>query len=363
MPSGCNPDCPACRHRSMTQGESIAQKQGWLASVLDPWKEVLLPVRHVDGQAIWNYRDKVLMSVRYSDSWQAGVIRRDELIPIQGCPVHTERVRQTVALLLPVFPSQGDFPLVFWVQSGAQLVLVLKSRIMPPLDWMTGEIARRLADIGVEGLWVHLHPSAGQKVFGKGGWNLVWGKEVSVAPDGLLYGPAAFQQLIPDLYKESIGMASQFLCPDKDSAVIDLYCGVGASLRVWIDAGAAVIGVEVSGEAVKLASLNAPGAMVLRGSCSQRIPQLISWSGNLGDKSRLLYLNPPRTGLEEEVIRWIFQAYKPVRVAYMSCSAGTMRRDLNQLSAFGYIVEKLIPFDFFPRTHHVECLALLKLAL
>lgn len=361
LPSGCNPDCPACRHSAMTQVESIAQKQGWLASVLDAWKEVLLPVQHVDESAIWNYRDKVLISVRYCDGWHAGVIRRDELIPIPGCPVHTERVRKSVELLLPVFPLQRDFPMVFWVQSGAQLVLVLKSRLMPPLDWMTGEITRQLTEIGVDGLWIHLHPSAGRKVFGKGGWNLVWGKEVSVSPDGLLYGPAAFQQLIPRLYKESVREASQYLCPDKDSAVIDLYCGVGASLKGWIDAGAAVMGVEVSGDAVKLASLNAPGAIVLRGSCTQRLPQLISWADNLGDKKRLLYLNPPRTGLEEDVVRWIFSVYKPVRIAYMSCSAGTMRRDLNWLTTYGYNVERLIPFDFFPQTHHVECLALIKL--
>jgi tRNA/tmRNA/rRNA uracil-C5-methylase (TrmA/RlmC/RlmD family) len=50
-----------------------------------------------------------------------------------------------------------------------------------------------------------------------------------------------------------------------------------------------------------------------------------------------------------------------VRIAYLSCSAGTLARDLAGLESAGYVVCSLHPFDFFPLTHHVECLALLRL--
>ncbi len=46
--------------------------------------------------------------------------------------------------------------------------------------------------------------------------------------------------------------------------------------------------------------------------------------------------------------------------AYLSCSPGTLRKDLLTLTQNGYEVTKLIPFDFFPQTIHVECLALLE---
>jgi 23S rRNA (uracil1939-C5)-methyltransferase len=46
-------------------------------------------------------------------------------------------------------------------------------------------------------------------------------------------------------------------------------------------------------------------------------------------------------------------------MAYLSCSAGTLNRDLSILCSTGYLVERIIPFDFFPQTIHVESLVLL----
>jgi 23S rRNA (uracil1939-C5)-methyltransferase len=76
--------------------------------------------------------------------------------------------------------------------------------------------------------------------------------------------------------------------------------------------------------------------------------------------SRLLYVNPPRTGLESEVLGWAVNEFRPERLAYLSCSAGTLSRDLSGLAGAGYAVEALHPYDFFPQTHHVETLALLR---
>ena len=60
-------------------------------------------------------------------------------------------------------------------------------------------------------------------------------------------------------------------------SVLDLYCGLGASLREWTAAGSAALGVELSGEAVELAAANAPAALVLRGTCTERLPQILPW--------------------------------------------------------------------------------------
>ncbi len=51
-----------------------------------------------------------------------------------------------------------------------------------------------------------------------------------------------------------------------------------------------------------------------------------------------------------------------MRIAYLSCSAGTLARDLHLLEIAGYRIDAILPFDFFPQTHHVETLALVGLA-
>ena len=75
---------------------------------------------------------------------------------------------------------------------------------------------------------------------------------------------------------------------------------------------------------------------------------------------RLLYVNPPRTGLEPEISDWVAKAYKPDRMVYLSCSAGTLQRDLDRLTATGYTIIKITPYDFFPQTLHVETLIFLQ---
>ena len=51
---------------------------------------------------------------------------------------------------------------------------------------------------------------------------------------------------------------------------------------------------------------------------------------------------------------------RPARIAYLSCSAGTLARDLESFEAAGYSLARILPYDFFPLTHHVEALALLE---
>ena len=117
--------------------------------------------------------------------------------------------------------------------------------------------------------------------------------------------------------------------------------------------------MELNGEAFGYCCVNVPEALVLRGKCKDRIPQLDKFTDGFNACERLLYVNPPRTGLENEVSTWITSWYKPERMAYLSCSAGTLSRDLKAITSEGYVVEQILPFDFFPYTIHVECLVLL----
>lgn len=334
----------------------------WLGRQLAPWAERLLPIQAVTGAARWHYRFKVRLSAVWSaeTGWLFGLWRRDELIPIPACPVQAESVRTLLRFLMRTLPPGPSFPLAFYVQSGAQATLVLKTHHTPALDWLDAEKQVELAASGLEGLWLHLHPAAGRRLFAKKGWQLLWGQPRSRDANGLLHGPMAFQQVLPELYHQALDVAEAFLDPTPDASIADLYCGIGATLARWTQRGARTVGVELGGEAVECAVLNAPAAQVLRGKCADRIPQLRDWTP--ATATRLLYVNPPRTGLEPAVLAWAATEFRPARLAYLSCSAGTLNRDLRALTAAGYAVERLLPYDFFPQTHHVETLALLRRA-
>ncbi len=332
-----------------------------LRRMLAPWANRLRPMRTVANAARWNYRRKVCLSAVWDAAagWHFGLWRRDELIPIPDCPVHAEPVRAMIRWLRRALPPAGEFPLAFFVQSGAQATLILKTRYPPVIDWFNKARRLELAAIELEGLWLHLHPAAGRRLFARNGWTLLWGQPRSQDGCGRVYGPTAFQQQIPELYRQALDDAEDFLAPEPGDLLADLYCGIGASLMRWTRHGARTLGVELGGEAVECAGWNAPDATVLRGKCADRLPQLRAWAPAIGTR-RLLYVNPPRTGLEPDVRDWAMREFQPERMAYLSCSAGTLSRDLAALTATGYKVEALIPYDFFPQTRHVEILALLK---
>jgi tRNA/tmRNA/rRNA uracil-C5-methylase (TrmA/RlmC/RlmD family) len=365
LQEGCHPVCRGCAHRALSAQQSQTQKENWLTARLAPWRETIGPLQALAEHGRWQYRDKVCLATVWDEcvGWQFGLMARDRLIPIPRCPVHSQRVQQTIALLTQALPPASNFPMAFYVQAGAQVTLILKTAKRPDITtWLDQSVQQGLAANGIEGLWLNLHPAAGRHLFAKRGWHLLWGQPRSKNNNGLIYGPSAFQQLIPTLYENALDEAEAFLVPSADTPIIDLYCGSGSTLARWVQRGAPTLGVELGGEAVECARQNAPQALVLQGKCVQRLPQLTTWLGEhkkFADQGRL-YVNPPRTGLESGVLNWVAETFRPRRMAYLSCSAGTLRRDLERLTAAGYRVNRILPYDFFPQTHHVETLVLLK---
>jgi tRNA/tmRNA/rRNA uracil-C5-methylase (TrmA/RlmC/RlmD family) len=289
-----------------------------------------------------------------------------EVIAIPECPVHSERVRAALRELTGLMPAGSAlFPLHYVVVTGSFMTLVMKCAQKVCEDWSEAVEWGRLARHGISGVFLNFHPSSGNRIFSSSGWLRVWGEAWALDSRGRRYGPQGFQQLLPQLFEQALDLAEAFLKPEAGDSVLDLYCGSGASIERWVRRGAQVLGVEMGGESVECARVNAAGATVLQGRCSDRIPQMreqmIAWrADDTNHASKFVFMNPPRLGLEPEVLEFLAKEYRPARLAYLSCSAGTLARDLQQFSMRGYQVVSLHPFDFFPQTPHVETLVLVQ---
>lgn len=364
LPKGCVLECKGCKHREWMMEESLNQKYNFLSSKLSTWADVLEPVVSVTDEQRWGYRRKTSLNARWDESgWHFGMMSRDELIEIPDCPLHKADINNILRLLRKCLPKGLEFPLAYYVQSSAQVVLIIKSKNKVSTSWLNENVINELKSYGVDGFWLHYNPSAGRRLFEKTKWELLFGEKRSVDTNGLFYGPGAFQQLIPSLYNQSLDVAMNFFSDAINHSVVDLYSGTGTSMNRWCRNGSNVIGVEVGAESIECAKLNVPNATILRGACRLRVPQIKEWVIQQRDicSGVYLYANPPRTGIEEEVLDWIIKEGKPNKIAYLSCSAGTLSKNLMVLTNNGYRVNRLVPYDFFPQTIHVECLALLEL--
>jgi tRNA/tmRNA/rRNA uracil-C5-methylase (TrmA/RlmC/RlmD family) len=73
----------------------------------------------------------------------------------------------------------------------------------------------------------------------------------------------------------------------------------------------------------------------------------------------VVVVDPPRTGLGQELIQALIEVQVP-RIVYVSCNPSTLAKDCRLLLKQGYQVKRVVPFDMFPQTAHVESVTLLE---
>ncbi|MDO4754632.1 MAG: methyltransferase domain-containing protein, partial [Bacillota bacterium] len=142
-------------------------------------------------------------------------------------------------------------------------------------------------------------------------------------------------------------------------SLLDLYCGVGSIGICASEYASEIVGIEIVEEAVENARKNAmlnqvENARYYAGPCEELL------SGVLKDFTPdVVILDPPRGGADAAALSALIDK-SPPRIVYVSCNPTTLARDLKQLIANGYTLEKVSIVDMFPYTTSVECIALLQ---
>ena len=72
----------------------------------------------------------------------------------------------------------------------------------------------------------------------------------------------------------------------------------------------------------------------------------------------MVVLDPPRKGCEESLLETVAEV-QPEKIVYISCKPSTLARDLKYLAEKGYETKRAIPVNMFPKSSHIETVALL----
>lgn len=151
-----------------------------------------------------------------------------------------------------------------------------------------------------------------------------------------------------------------------NETVLDLYCGAGTLTLLFARAAAAAVGVESVPAAVERAHRNAErnGLAATRFVCGEARQVLREWAqGKLAGapKPDVVVVDPPRAGLHPRVVVRTAEL-QPKRIVYVSCNPATLARDLKDFAGLGYVLAEVTPYDMFPHTPHIECVARLERA-
>ena len=178
----------------------------------------------------------------------------------------------------------------------------------------------------------------------------------------------SFYQVNPAQTEKIYGKALEYAALTGEETVWDCYCGIGTISLFLAQKAKQVYGLEIVPEAIENAKKNAEknglhNTEFYVGAAEEVLPKWVEEQkregkdvGNLVD---VVSLDPPRKGCDEACLSAVLEL-SPKRIVYVSCDPGSLARDMKYLREGGYTLEKWVGVDNFPRTGHVETVALLQ---
>ena len=199
-----------------------------------------------------------------------------------------------------------------------------------------GGIGRRSLNMREEDyFWTHIH---GRKIF---------------------YSLDTFFQANLFILGKVVSQLEDLIKWQKETVFLDLYSGVGLFGIALAGRAKEVVMIEEGSDSVKMARYNASyhhfsHVKILEGKVEVHLPEVLK---GLKGQPCVGLIDPPRAGLVPSVVETLAYTEGLSSLFYLSCSPESLARDLKRLLQTGWKVQRIMPFDFFPRTRHLEALA------
>ncbi|MGN0593469.1 MAG: 23S rRNA (uracil(1939)-C(5))-methyltransferase RlmD [Ruminococcus sp.] len=300
--------------------------------------------------------------------------RSHRIVPIEDCLLQPELFGQVVRVILRYAEAKkisayceaqntGILRHIYLRQgyhSGELMVcLVVRKAIERALKGLIPVLTERFPQI--KSIVMNINPEKTNVILGKKTVTLYGSDTIvdTMCGNAVSISPLSFYQVNTPQAEKLYGVAKKFAALTGQERLLDLYCGTGTIGLSMADAAGSVLGVEVIPEAVENAKENAArngieNATFLCGDAGE-IAKRLAGENMLPD---VIVADPPRKGCDEQTIDAICQM-KPRRIVMVSCNPATAARDCARLCQRQYHMVQVQPVDLFPRTGHVECVALM----
>ena len=313
-------DCGGCQFQHVEYARQLALKEGVVREQLRRLGGfAAAPVRAPLGMAEpWHYRNHARFSALRDG--RLGLTRHASrmLVPVERCQLMAPAINDTLALLQGRCRGFFNVSIRYGTKTGQLLVsprLPAAAEVLP----------------------------TGQPFF-----------EEELLGHRFRISPASFFQVNTLQAEVMARVVSEGLALSGSEVVVDAYCGVGTFGALLADKAARVVGIEESAAALEDAKRNLAGldnVELVRGATETVLPSL---EGPVDG----VVIDPPRAGCRPEVLASLAQL-RPRRLAYVSCDAATLARDLRVLVGAGFALLSVQPIDLFPQTYHIENVAVL----
>lgn len=170
----------------------------------------------------------------------------------------------------------------------------------------------------------------------------------SILGETYSYSPNGFFQINLPVYEMVLAEIRKWI---KSENVLDLYSGVG-TIGLSVARNRNLTLVECDQSAYTEMEANCQGT-----SARPVLAKSEDVTGYIEHRQTVI-LDPPRAGCMPNVLERI-QTVLPEQIIYLSCNPITQMRDISLLTKF-YEIKKCAPYNFFPRTPHLENLIIME---
>jgi 23S rRNA (uracil1939-C5)-methyltransferase len=334
--------CGGCHYQHMSYADQLVAKTGILGEQLerigglvDPPVE---PAVSSPNQTL--YRNHVQFHLTADGKIGYHKARSDEVLPIQECHLPEAPLNAIWPQLdFETLPGLERFALRLGIEDDVQLILESSDLQLPEIN---------IQDLPVS--VVHLSPG-GSLVLG--GSEAVW---IEVLDRSFQVSAGSFFQVNTPM---AAGMVAHLLeiLPNyqllkSDATLLDVYCGVGLFSAFLAPLVSRLVGIESSPTAASdfVANLDEFDHVELYEATAEEVLP------NLDIAPDIVLLDPPRAGISRQAMDGLLGLASPLLV-YISCDPATLARDAKRLTARGYHLEQITPFDLFPQTYHIESIS------
>ena len=178
----------------------------------------------------------------------------------------------------------------------------------------------------------------------------------------LTFSPLAFSQVNRRVTVSIAETLRAWIEKEEREVLFDLYCGAGLFGALLRNMFRSVIGVD--GNAVAIDCAKAAKRDLSAGNITFYQAEENSFPAyyeRLHGGTNTIILDPPRYGIGKDLMAWLLRPVGVKSLYYISCDPATLVRDAKLLTQNGpWTLSRVASFDMFPRTMHIESIALFK---
>ncbi len=319
--------CGGCSYQHLSYDEEIEVKEKELRSL---FPDCLPTIR---SPKIYHYRHRLDIAIRRLKTGEIvfGYVhpQTHHTIAINQCPIGMEAISNFIPTL----------------KEEASAKLPPKYKVAN-LTIKTGDDGRILwGGIGKQSLKTPVEEAL---------WTIVDGEKIFYSLDTFFQANLSILPLLKQKMTELMRW-------NKESVLYDLYGGVGLFSVMFAKQVKQVILIEENAGSLRLAEFNKSYHQfnnwdILNGKVEVYLETL---KGLTNTENISAIIDPPRAGLSPLVRQTLAESRIP-QLLYLSCNPYSLKEDLKEFLKNGWKIKSTIPFDFFPRTRHLEVLTALE---